>query len=576
MTGIKRLVLGLTLIALVLVALVAAENEHIEIIESQAFSEEMLVKPLPNGKILTHVQFSTEWASNFYDKSTCDMISRVGVEEMTLQFTQGRWSYEEWGYPVRSAPVGVELVAWLRPMPKGIDAQWRELTHSLSGLFCASMEFLYQVPHHTSSPSRAFRPEGASNVYAHPLGERATPVIVHANGTTTPLHMSYGILPRESVCTENLTPWVKLLPCREQAGLGRLLNPLRLYDVAYHSMSITVRRVVHNDQDAPRLEVVQTVTVVSDVPKPTANPAGASANSVEAHLERIFGEHLRGISACPLATRSLIHVQRANVKASPEPTSETGELLVYDLQKYSAEEPLRLVLTYPRRFKLATAPITAHSHLTGYGQERGGMAIQIYNSHEQAINVTYYQAIPWYLRLYFHTFRFTINEKEYRDRELSFELPGHSVAAMSIDFDKVFLHYTEHPPDANRGFDLGSGVVTAYIAPNDIGPNEPVHIEWSQSTYPQSAKQSSKPTPVRIYTEGLLITLPTPDFIFALFFGSMLNILIRRFRYSFTGEDFVSDRPIAKIYRRILAFIDGGAATEKVQQPVVTEETLQQ
>ncbi len=32
----------------------------------------------------------------------------------------------------------------------------------------------------------------------------------------------YASLPREAVCGENLTPWLKLLPCRDQAGLAAL------------------------------------------------------------------------------------------------------------------------------------------------------------------------------------------------------------------------------------------------------------------------------------------------------------------------------------------------------------------
>ncbi|EGC33729.1 hypothetical protein DICPUDRAFT_154173 [Dictyostelium purpureum] len=52
------------------------------------------------------------------------------------------------------------------------------------------------------------------------------------NGTSkaVPLELRYGILPRESVCTENLTP----LPCREQSGIGKLLAPNKLYDVHYN------------------------------------------------------------------------------------------------------------------------------------------------------------------------------------------------------------------------------------------------------------------------------------------------------------------------------------------------------
>lgn len=45
-----------------------------------------------------------------------------------------------------------------------------------------------------------------------------------------------GVLPREHVCTENLTPFFKLLPCKNEAGLAALLHPESVFDVAYHAM----------------------------------------------------------------------------------------------------------------------------------------------------------------------------------------------------------------------------------------------------------------------------------------------------------------------------------------------------
>ena len=59
--------------------------------------------------------------------------------------------------------------------------------------------------------------------------------------SSPPSRLFYGEMPEEAVCTENLTPWSKLLPCRSESGLGRLLHSLPLYDSLYHSMGVTMR-----------------------------------------------------------------------------------------------------------------------------------------------------------------------------------------------------------------------------------------------------------------------------------------------------------------------------------------------
>lgn len=91
--------------------------------------------------------------------------------------------------------------------------------------------------------------------------------------------------------------------------------------------------------------------------------------------------------------------------------------------------------------------------------------------------VIYYDSVPWYLKLYLHTLKVDIIGKENhtnnediiqqmyyqpaidRGRPTTLEcellLPADSVVTLSMDFEKVFLKYTEHRPDANRGFDVG-------------------------------------------------------------------------------------------------------------------------
>jgi hypothetical protein len=89
--------------------------------------------------------------------------------------------------------------------------------------------------------------------------------------------------------------------------------------------------------------------------------------------------------------------------------------------------------------------------------------------------------------------------------------------------------------------------------------------------YPNSSPMIYKGANLlRVYTEGLLVSLPTPDFsmpynvitltgfIFALFFGTVFNVLIRRMKHlERYKDDFVSSRPMARIYRKVLRFIDG-------------------
>jgi len=81
------------------------------------------------------------------------------------------------------------------------------------------------------------------------------------------------------------------------------------------------------------------------------------------------------------------------------------------------------------------------------------------------------------------------------------------------------LRYTEYPPDANRGFDAGPAIIK--ILPSS-------HSETTSGT-------------TYIRTTSLLLYLPTPDFsmpynviiltsaVMALGFGSVFNLLVRRF-----------------------------------------------
>jgi phosphatidylinositol glycan class T len=136
------------------------------------------------------------------------------------------------------------------------DNRWLILTNALSGLFCASLNFIDST--RTIRPVMSFLPAGA-----------------HSNATLPNLHLLHGTLPREVVCTENLTPFLKLLPCKGKAGISSLLDGHKLFDASWQSMSIDVRPVCPEDSGECLLEMTQTVDMVLDIQR-SKRPRGMS------------------------------------------------------------------------------------------------------------------------------------------------------------------------------------------------------------------------------------------------------------------------------------------------------------
>ena len=120
------------------------------------------------------------------------------------------------------------------------------LNNALSGLFCASLNFIDAT--RTTTPRMTFQP--ASSM---------------PNTSSEDLYLLHGTLPREVVCTENLTPFLKLLPCKGKAGIASLLDGHKLFDASWQSMAIDVRSVCAEDGSECSIEMEQTVDMVLDV-----------------------------------------------------------------------------------------------------------------------------------------------------------------------------------------------------------------------------------------------------------------------------------------------------------------------
>lgn len=499
-----------------------------------------------------------------------------------LSMTQGRFK--------NGKPVGLELRVECR------QDQYRSVMHTLSGLFCASINFL-DVEH--------------SDVYA--AGTVSKRMLLQDNtkfesenikSSTENLisnitNVYYGTLSRETVCTENLTPFKQLMKNRAVSGLGLLLNPLKLFDSDYYSMQVEY----HQDLATGEKKLTQRIDVVFDLlrgieerylsnwslsqifDRIVSHPNPIEDNChIYLHMKDDLIKYASKISKqwdnqylesilSTIYSKSIQNdykqednderVKFLNQIFSINPASDS--ILFFEnevVYKFNLMDQERLIQDL--KFKWINnklhAPlinsdhdtVSAHRYQAGYGQLEGGLTVTIENHESEDVLIRYFDAIPWMFRIYFHTLEFLVNDsillepysKDFdffslkpsigkttpSEIEFALRLPPNSKIMIKIQFDKVFLNVHQHPPDGNRGFDLASSIVTYCNLKSDFNCNY-----QSLSIFNSNPKN-------RIYTESLLITLPTPDFsmpynvimltstIIALFFGSLFNVLTQ-------GED---------------------------------------
>lgn len=199
---------------------------------------------------------------------------------------------------------------------------------------------------------------------------------------------------------------------------------------------------------------------------------------------------------------------------------------------------------------LEVPSIRATRYAAGYGQEKGRLVTKIFNRASKSIPVVLFDVLPWYLRVYFHTLVVTNSNgntveplrKEFSlgvDRvrpysmELVLSLPPKSTTTVEIAFEKSILKWLEYPPDANHGF---------YVAPAVVS------YPCDADKCLQQCLDEDSPRRNRVFTEAVLMNLPTPDFsmpynviclactVVALAFGPLHNITTKSLIIDTEGE----------------------------------------
>ncbi|XP_066599675.1 GPI transamidase component PIG-T [Prorops nasuta] len=558
--------------------LIFLTNNIVSIYTYDYFDEELMLKPLASGHVYAYFQFTTIWEnvntlqtlhhSHLFPRGLSEIIERHKVDELHLTLTEGFWNYQKWGYPFHDAGPGAEIYAWFHNDVIQVDEEWRGLTNALAGLFCASLNFVDSS--NSMSSEFTFRPTGA------------------VEGFKNSSHLRYSSLPREIVCTENLTPFKKLLPCDSKKGLTTLLNSAHIHDTNYHSIGIHFRSKCFNAACTKvSLELRQTVSLIYDIM--------VDVNQ-DWSILKFFGMGMKG--ACPLATLSNIYVDISsnnsvhaydliplpNVTITSLRGGQQNQIAVYDVRSYSNKGIFNIGIVHGKqRTSTINYPsiLSANRYLIGYGQERGSLVTKIYNNHWQSLDIVLLENIPWYLPMYLHTIKVISNGNKIqpllqrylpgqeRKRpyylELVLRLPPHSVTKVSIVVDYLFLKWQEYPPDANHGFYMGPATITALLP---IARNYTA-LPLDGSTITSSFNASRDGYLVQLRTETILISLPTPDFSMpynviclactavALAFGPLHNISTKRLVLKQIEEDWKS---------KVFSFLLGKAGTKDKQE----------
>jgi phosphatidylinositol glycan class T len=290
----------------------------------------------------------------------------------------------------------------------------------------------------------------------------------HPSSNSTNMHLLYGVLPREVVCTENLTPFLKLLPCKGKAGIATLLDGHKLFDASWQSMAIDVRPVCLPGEECV-LEIEQTIDMVLDIdrstrprgkqllksstrsgecaltlqtdnpiPRPppghelkcdtskpyhsddTCYPAEYGANQ-DWTLAQIFGRPMKG--TCPLSDPSVpavcLHVPDSR---SVSTSGGAREIKNKDALSrcFEVEPEAEFDMVLPRIetegeaaatlagsvVKPETPSLYAERSFTGHGQERGGVQTILRNpSPDEEVEFVYMESLPWFMRIYLHTLK---------------------------------------------------------------------------------------------------------------------------------------------------------------------------
>ena len=446
---------------------VVTGNGHAAGDNDLSYDEELYFRQLNKDHVLSVFNFALELTTgddgksalnhgNGFPRPYANLALSNKVQELDLSITAGRWQTPKWGSPEPRLhfPYGARVSAKFaeRDLEGTLESTWSGLISELAGLFCASLS---EMRLEEALVSRKRGADGSNFVVVE------------------------SVLSRERVCTENLTPFTKLMPCRNKAGLGQLANPRTLFGGPYHGISVQVRR--HSSQDdEPGTKFIVDQTVAAVLFAEDSNPNSESTQR-EVALAPLLGmtEEFR---SCPVATSSTLirHHSWGDSNSHGSLVEETPMASVHTntLRASRSSHDIRQNLVHN---------LQLHRFASPRSKERGTISTRVLNADpSQSVVINYREQFPWNIKVYMHTCKVLLNgeavDLTVNSSSVSlisggdgsqsgwpFVSKGRAPAVVqltnvslrpggtlffSIEYEARFLNVDDFPPDPNYGFDM--------------------------------------------------------------------------------------------------------------------------
>lgn len=379
------------------------------------------------------------------------------------------------------------------------------------------------------------------------------------------LYLLHGTLPREVVCTENLTPFLKLLPCKGKAGIASLLDGHKIFDASWQSMAIDVRSVCPEDKSQCSIEMEQTVDMVLDVerskrprgqfmvfscwmqgltdidnpiPRPipregllcdhsksyasdeTCYPSDTSRGQSWT-LAEIFGRRIQGSCLAEDSEGSpqdSLYLEVPNerevyINQGVETKHDSGVSRSFELPK---TDDFEIVLSHlgPQTFNnVSQPPLYASRSFTGHGQERGGVQTLLTNpSITSAIEFVYFETLPWFMKPYLHTLTARLSTTSVPDPRIIKETVYRPALDRRRGTQLELLISVPADSTVILTYDFDKAILRYTEYPPDANRGFDVAPAVIRLLGQDPGSSSISQQPVYIRTSSLLLPLPTPDF----------------------------------------------------------------